>query len=73
MMGKGDLKVVKQKQKIGLVFIFLIMVSLFTPPFLSIPSGLTGTLPNLMIYFLVVWILLIFLMIRIFHKRFPED
>ncbi len=72
-MGKGDLMVVKQKQKIGLVFIFLVMVSLFSSPFLSIPGGLTGALPNLMIYFLIVWIVLILLMIRVFYKKFPED
>lgn len=72
-MGKGDLKVVKQKQKIGLVFVFLLMISLFSSPFLSIPRGLTGALPNLMIYFLVIWIILILTMAKIFSKRFPED
>lgn len=58
-----------QKRKAGLIGIFVLFMLLLNVPFISIPTGSVGNIPNLMIYFGFVWIVLIALMGIIFNQK----
>jgi hypothetical protein len=62
-----------KKRKIGLVGVFVLFMLFFNAPFISIPTGIEGGLPNLMLYFLIIWIVLIFVFGVLFNRKEPSD
>ncbi|MEO1253445.1 MAG: hypothetical protein AAFY41_00985 [Bacteroidota bacterium] len=61
------------KLKTALIALFILFFLLFNTPFLSIPNGSTGRLPNTMIYIGIFWIILISIMGMISSKEEKKD
>ncbi len=62
------MKEMSSKRKFTLVVLFVLFLLLFNTPFISLPGGMLGAIPGLMIYLGAVWILLIISM-GIFFSR----
>jgi len=59
---------ISSKQKATLMILFILFFLLFNVPFISLPSGMLGALPGLMIYLAASWILLTIAMGIFFSK-----
>ena len=57
------------KIKIGLVVLFVLILLLFNPPFISIPQGMIGGIPSVMVYLGVVWLGIILAMKLLLSKE----
>ncbi|MEO1049756.1 MAG: hypothetical protein AAFX87_04000 [Bacteroidota bacterium] len=59
----------KSKRKMTLVAVFVLFFMLLNTPFLSIPDGMIGGLPALMLYIGACWVILIAVMAYFFTNR----
>ncbi|OEK07172.1 hypothetical protein [Roseivirga misakiensis] len=62
-----------RKQKTGLVLSFVLFLLLLNKPLIAIPNAIKGGLPNVMIYLLIVWLVIIITMIIFSLKSSKTD